>query len=605
MIPTRCSKRTTRHGWWALGVTGIILVFLTIQCTAAVDPLLYTARNESITEYHEDLVVTGDLTRSDAALVLQEWQACLNLTGHILHKIKVRDLDSAKSDLETFYESGQSLRLLVEHLDLTETEVATFENDNRANIRSLEDLRDQVQEFDGLQDELSVHSSKKNLTGLKSVELKGETLRTEIRGKYEGYTERANRIIGISKRFGLDTSIFEMSVTDFSALMAAIDTLQDARSVSIQELILGIRTAGNAQGTNSTDRPESTIHLAVLPEYGVYGDSLELAGSVDGPAGTSVTVLVDGRRLKDVVTGSNGRFSVPYVIQKVAAGSHTAYASTGSDISEVSNFTVGSRNTTITLAVEPVEDGSKRCKETGRLMTEDGVPVRGARVYVDVDSRGSWDYGITGDKGEFNITSDLLSPGSHTLKARFDPDGVPLLRSESKPVTIVVSNHLGWAASLVYLLGAGIAVAGSVLFLRKRQAPEEPAPTGAFTSGSHQTDKGRSAPTIHEAHQMTERFTVTVEGRIDGYETIARTYLGLVQQLEEKNPHLKLRSCTPRKLAAQLADEPYGDQLAELVRIHEKVRYADHDATESDLQRVREAFIEIITGENGVAGADS
>src|SRR5690606_18141203 len=108
------------------------------------------------------------------------------------------------------------------------------------------------------------------------------------------------------------------------------------------------------------------------------------------------------------VTGSNGRFSVPYVIQKVAAGSHTAYASTGSDISEVSNFTVGSRNTTITLAVEPVEDGSKRCKETGRLMTEDGVPVRGARVYVDVDSRGSWDYGITGDKGEFNITSDLL-----------------------------------------------------------------------------------------------------------------------------------------------------------------------------------------------------
>src|SRR5690606_41641348 len=136
----------------------------------------------------------------------------------------------------------------------------TLENENRANVRSLEDLRDQVQEFDGLQDELSVHSSKKNLTGLKSVELKGETLRTEIRGKYEGYTERANRIIGISKRFGLDTSIFERSVTDFSALVAAIDTLNDARSVSTQELLRGLCSAGYAPGASITVRAAWTTY---------------------------------------------------------------------------------------------------------------------------------------------------------------------------------------------------------------------------------------------------------------------------------------------------------------------------------------------------------
>jgi hypothetical protein len=47
------------------------------------------------------------------------------------------------------------------------------------------------------------------------------------------------------------------------------------------------------------------------------------------------------------------------------------------------------------------------------------------------------------------------------------------------------------------------------------------------------------------------------------------------------------------------ADQPYGDQLTLLVEIHEKVRYADHESTEDDLERMREAFISIITEGGG------
>lgn len=573
-------------------VIGLLVVMVTVPSSSAVDPLLYTARNESTTVYHQDLMVTGENSRSDATRIIQEWSTSLNLTAQVLHNIKIRDFSLAQSDFQMFNESGQTLRLLVIRLDLEETEVAVFENANEDNVNSLKDLQVQIQEFDDLGTGEETLFAQRNISGLKAIELQGEDLRTSIRKNFDGYVERSGRVISISKRFGLDTSVFEQSVIDFTAIMAEIDTVQEKRSSSIQDMIQEIRSTSDAEGTNET---VSAIHLEIHPNHGVYGDTLQMMGTVDAPAGTKVGVIVDGRHIGDNTTRTDGHFSIPYMIEKVEARTHTAYASIDSDISEMSNFTVTSRNTIISLEVHAAEGASKKCIGTGRLVTEDGIPVRGVRVYMDLDSRSSWGYGTTGTDGNYTITSELLSPGTHRLNARFEPEGVPLNRSASKPVTVVVSSHLTWVTSLVYLLGIGVAAVGGVLFLRRRQPTEDPsAPVRVEVARARERGKP-PVRTIEEAHRLADEFTVTTEEGVDGYATIAKTYIGLVQELEAKNPHLRLHSLTPRKLAAQFSDLPYGEPLAEIVRIHEKVRYAEHDPTETDFHRVREALIDIVT----------
>jgi len=576
---------------WFIAI-GLLVMMVSVPCSSAVDPLLYTARNESTTIFHQDLLITGDNSQNDATRIIQEWSTSLNLTAQVLHNIRIRDLASAQSDFQVFNESGQILRRLVIHLDLDETEVAVFEKANEENIDSLKELQDQIQEFDDLAGDEDTLFGQKSISGLKAIELQGEDLRTNIRKNFDGYVERSGRVISISNRFGLDTSAFEQSVIDFTAIMAEIDTVQNERSSAIQDMIQEIRGASDADGAKDTI---SAVHLEILPNQGVYGDTLQMMGTVDAPAGTKVGVVVDGRHIGDNTTSTDGHFSIPYMIEKIEARTHTAYASIDSDISEISNFTVTSRNTIITLAVHSVEGDSKKCIGTGRLVTEDGIPVRGGRVYMDLDSRSSWSYGTTGTDGNFTITSELLSPGTHRLNARFEPEGVPLNGSASKPLTVVVSSQLTWVTSLVYLLGLGIAAVGGVLFLRKRQPTEDPsAPIPVEPARARERDKP-PVRTIEEAHRLADEFTVTTEGGVDGYATISKTYIGLVQELEEKNPHLRLRFLTPRKIAAQFSDLPYGDPLVEIVRIHEMVRYAEHDPTETDIQRVREALIDIVT----------
>jgi hypothetical protein len=586
-----------RRRW--LAVLSLLAVLLIFQNSGAVDPLLYAAKDSSTTGYHQDLVVTGDSTRTDAALVLQEWATSLNLSGQVLHDIKLRDLKTAESGYQQYVSSGENFKDLVVRLDMTDTDVATFQDDNRENIVALHDLMIQIKEYDGLQDAETTFRDQKNISGLKSVELRGEALRTGIRRNFDSFAERSRRVIAISQKVGLDTSVFERSVTDFAAILDGIDTLQDERSSSIRELIQDIRDSDRASGT---DEAASATSLNILPDHGAYGDTLLMTGASAAPAGTVATIFVDGLRLAGVVIDHDGRFSFPYRIEQVEAGVHTAYASIDSEISDVRNFTVASRSTTLTLTVRPAEEsGAEKCFGTGRLLTQDGVPVQGAPVYLGVDGQTSWECGTTGADGVFTLTTGELSPRTHTLKAQFDPGRFPLNGSESEPVRVVVSSHLGWLASLVYLLGIGGAAIGGVLFLRKRHTSDAP-PSVSTVEPAPAPNRPAEPPTvstIEEARTIADQFTVTNEDGVDGYETIARTYSQLVRELEAKSPKLQLRSRTPRKLAAQFADQPYGDQLAVLVEIHERVRYAKHEPTDEDIHRAREAFIDVITEGSG------
>ena len=138
-MPHHYSSPRSPTGWKRFAVAGLLAVLLLIPTSCAVDLRLYSASDASATGFHQDLVVTGDESRADAALVLEEWATSLDFTASLVHDIKTKDLQSARRDLQQSLLSAQKLKDLIVRLDMTDTDAATFQSDNHAYLMSLND----------------------------------------------------------------------------------------------------------------------------------------------------------------------------------------------------------------------------------------------------------------------------------------------------------------------------------------------------------------------------------------------------------------------------------------------------------------------------------
>jgi len=130
-----------------------------------------------------------------------------------------------------------------------------------------------------------------------------------------------------------------------------------------------------------------------------------------------------------------------------------------------------------------------------------------------------------------------------------------------------------------------------VLYLRRRGAAGE---GGVALPGGPPPEpviELPPAPTVDEAEQAA---ALLAEG-VDGREAVTRLYRRLVRELDARHPGQALPSLTPREIAARFASGPTGGDLATLVRVHERVRYAGCDPTEEDIRTVNKAFIHVIT----------
>lgn len=557
----------------------LVVFALTLAGLFALQPLLYTAKTASTSGFHEDLPLTGNLTRTDGALVLPEWATSLNLTGPLVLDIRLSDFESANRTLQQYLRSGQSLSGLVIKLDMSDTDAAAFQRDNQANIQALQQLLNQTGEFDQLKSLQVQYREKGDTAMLRSVQLQGEELRKKVRENYQGYASRQERVVNVSQKYGQNTSAYEQSVLDFAAVVAALEAVQDERATSVPVAIRAIqdRQAGGLP----------VITFQVVPDHGVYADLLSMGGTVRGPAGTQVTIFSDGKPLAGVVTGEGGGFTFPYRVGEIEAGRHTAYAAVGVALSDQQPFTITRLNTTLGLAADLVEvNGSWRAVCTGNLTAEGDRPVVDAPVQVLLDGKRAAQV-MTDGNGSYRATVQNLTGGSHLLKVRFDPAGFPLNRSESALVKIEVPSILGLLALLLYVLGIGGAAVGAVLYLRRRRtaarAPHERREEPVVVIPP--------APTVEEA---TGAATLLAEG-VDGREAITRLYRRLVRELDLRHPGCHLRSETPREIADRFAATPYGVRLTDLVGIHERIRYAGQQPTEEDIRRVREDFIYVIT----------
>lgn len=564
----------------ALAPLGVAVLALVLAALFAPQPLLFAGKTADRTSYHDDISVIGKQTRLDGGLVLPEWAQSLNLTGTLALDIRLKDFDGASLDLAGYLRSVNDLNGLVVRLDLSKTDVAAFQQDNRANARALEQLLNQTEEFDRLKGLELQYRDEKNPTMLRSVELRGNELSRLVRENYEGYAARQSRVVATSQKFGLNTTGYEGSVLDFAAILAMIEAEQGIRAKEVPQAIEAI------QGGATTP----ALTFEVVPDRGAYRDVLAMRGTA--PSGAEVTVFADGRPLAGVVADHAGAFSYAYTLERITAGLHRAYAAAGSGLSPETPFTVTRQNTTLLLAASLEEtNGTRTAVCTGNLTAASGRPVRDAPVTLLLDGKrvGS---GQTDDAGAFRAVAPNLTGGEHVLRARFDPVGFPLNGSESAPITLEVPTLAWLVVAVVYAGGIALGLAGTVIYLRRRRTVRA---TPARLPRAPPMPDLQLPPVLTriEAEAVVEELA----GPVDGREAITRLYRQLVRQLDLQEPKKALRSRTPRELAAHTSGRSWSAAFRELVGIHERVRHEGHSPTEEDIRRTREICIMIMAGE--------
>jgi len=154
---------------------------------------------------------------------------------------------------------------------------------------------------------------------------------------------------------------------------------------------------------------------------------------VDGSPG-EVVLFIDSAKKVTLRSGQDGYFSYGHLVERDRAGTHTVFAvRDGSLFSTLESFTVDAVPSELLLGPPRVLDGKVLCQGTLSAGTR---PVRAAPVEIAADGKRLATV-QTGDDGTF--TAEVrMAPGAYRLRAEFQGEGFPLLRSESEPYEVVV-----------------------------------------------------------------------------------------------------------------------------------------------------------------------
>ena len=498
------------------------LVLLLLGAQAA-SPLLYTAENIS-TAAHADPATVQKKSPGNADALVPLMDELLGETGTLALTIKLKDYESAESDLARYSDLSRQFDRLVVTLDVSGTDIGEFQQNNRQNQEALETLLNDSRRFEDLKRlEIEVQDGEQRM----AIAYEGEALRQKMREGFASYAERKTETTRIAEHYGANTTPYQQSVEDFAEVADAAESEQ-------------VGGGGAAK---------SPLNVTVTPAEGRYGETLRIAGRyAGGMPGSSIEVYVDSRVAGNATLDENGTYACSYRIGRIAAGPHLAYATAGAVYSEVATFAVISGNTTLTLAAAEVNATAVAC--TGNLTTEDGRPVTGAPVLIRVDD-GTLAAGETDGNGTY-VTEIVLPAGEHPLQAEFHAAGYPLNASESETVTATVH---GEGLSPLPFIAAIAAALGTGWYLRRRRPEESP-----VVEEEEVTEEAAEPPPPVEIAGLPPREAATVLFRA------LRARLGLP---ESKTP----RDC------ARLAPAH-----AAFFERYERIRYAGETPTDGELR---------------------
>ncbi|NMB78254.1 MAG: hypothetical protein GYA23_04090 [Methanomicrobiales archaeon] len=357
---------------------------------------------------------------------------------------------------------------------------------------------------------------------------------------------------------------------------------------------------GTAGVTNPAQPGEEgkSLSLAVMPETGEYGRTIEYSGISLTPAGSTtprsennpVVLYIDGKPVSTTATDRYGFYTMQVPVEHLTAGTHSVYTRSPTSRSEARPLMISPAPSSLYLsASNPDPEGTVFFE--GYLDASDG-PV--ARAPVNVDSGQARLFTVTTDDDGYFRQKVRLSPGRHTVIARFTGEGFPISPSESDPVIIDIPLFSGldsqtrpvWFAILLAFMGVML-VAGVSLFLRGRTRDATTAPS------SRGDPAGSSRPGVAEVpdsyrQQWTRTSGDDVSDLVALYARMLREQglraasWGVYQQLAKRIANdlniRQYRTLTAREISRSCGKQPYSAAFTRFVAIYERVRYGGKES---------------------------
>jgi hypothetical protein len=567
-----------------VSLIALAAIFIALISQHAASPVIYSSDNHTITQLHQDPAALKRISAERSNDLIPLISDILDATGTVVVSIKAKDFETAERDIKEYLERSHRLDSLVINLDMTETELEEFRQNNALNRQSLQDLLNDTRRFDELQ-RLEIRCKDENRPDLLySVTYEGEALRAKIGENYQGYSARRDAIVATGDQLGVDTTRYEQSVEDLADIVEEVEKRQEIRRQEVQTIL----------------PPRQHLSLSITPDQCVYGDGILIAGDLTG--GTplndrAVDIFFDSRNWTTTATDANGHYHVGYVIGRVRAGTHLLYAVSGSTYSKVATITVLPLESNLTLKIDDAADSGNITFE-GRLTTSE-KPVSRAPVQILAN-------GVVVLSTETNLTghysaSYALSEGTYQVMARFSDTSFPLNASESQSRTVVVASQVPTVPLLVATGAVLLSLTGAVWYVwrRNREAmplinPDTPADgkdDDETPASEPASESGLSEQEPEDALQAYER--LLQDGDLSGATHLL--YLSMTERIAARcclEGHLAM---TPREMASACNDRAIGSPLRRFVETYEPIRYAGSIPAEADRTQLVACYRSVLT----------
>jgi hypothetical protein len=449
-------KASARYGLLLLLVLAVILtLFLSITT-----PLIYSLEKDSFpSPFHNNTDALKRQSLNSSEDILPLMQELSDYAGPVIISVRLNDPEQAKRDLELFARKQIAFSNLIVKLDMTDSEMQEYSKNRALQNQLLSELVNSSVALDELKKLEVQYRDADNPAMLMSVQLEGDALQ--------------NRIQALSTRY--DNATASITVTGKTL---GIDTSQDEKSVSSLRQFVGETASVKGPPVQVPLRTTNLLTFLLIPEQVSYGDTLGCSGYLLSPRGLryagipdrNVSVFIDNEPVSVTGTESDGAYSIRLPVERIAAGTHSVSAASGTTLSETRMLTVEWVNSVTTLSTgPPTRNGT--IPVSGSVSA--GVPVRNGPVEILSDGTVVL-VTETDTKGQFHNMANL-SPGRHVLVARFTGSGLPIRPSKSDPLEVevpLIRNILTADFSLVILAAGGaitliIFATGAFLYLRR------------------------------------------------------------------------------------------------------------------------------------------
>lgn len=232
----------------------------------------------------------------------------------------------------------------------------------------------------------------------------------------------------------------------------------------------------SAKGSFFIEPINTTLTINADPEYGKFGDLINLSGSLtsrisSGVAGADIVLALDDNTLVNVKTDQKGSFEYNFNLPVIVQGEHAVNAQflpSGQPLIQSANKTtirMMPSYTRLEISGQNIAYQQDYLNLTGKLITDRNLGIPDARVSVILDKKEMGNAVV--NRGDFFVSLWIdknTSLGNHTVALKFNGDS-PFLPTENS-ISVEIKNK---PLSSRYIIMLAIAAGIIIIFYIKRE----------------------------------------------------------------------------------------------------------------------------------------